>query len=1128
MAINRDKVFNDAMKLLAAGKFDKGIAELQKLVADDPKDVRTLLKIAETWHVKMGRRKEALETYDRAANLYTEQGFFLKAVAVFKQMLSVDATNPDMHLRLAELYQQMGYSSQCLLHYQQVVVLYEQQGRSKDTLGILKRMVDLDPENLQSRIKVAELFHQQGMVTEAITEMRQAFELLKNQQRFDDAVRVGEKVCAWDPNAVDVAKELGSIYMQRGDAKSALAKLQVCFRLTPRDLEVLNLIAGAFLALDQTTKSVSVYKEMARIYESNNDDARARSYWERVLEFSPGDDDAELALGRRQATVLAPSASTIATAGPTAPPVSRMSPEDDQLSRLMTETDVYVKYGLRDKAIEHLDKIFSLRPEYLPGLEKLRQLQNQTNQKAAAVETLRLMVKKGEEAGHAKLAEWKAELSRAGPAVAAKPAPVVAAKKPTSFSDEGEVILVDEDVPAPRPAPRAPINEDELATAARGRHPTGNLLASAPSFVSTAAVRGGRPAALDALDEPLEASPQRSNSPPVSRAPAPLPPDEHFDDFEAPTVMASSLPVSSVPRLPSFGDGQMAGLGGLPGLGLGMPPPKRTAPFAPAAAPPEVILDEPAEDAEIDADAVVRAALAMSAPAMPPLPPDSGLPGLAPPLGSEEGLPADELVLEQEDVDSEHGVILDADDAGMLDALAAQAVQEAVDDRSGIEFGIKAPGTSPSPLAAPAPMGDEFDDFNANNTVAYPGPSWQQAPGTTGPTADDSLVETGSRPAPVSAVSDGFEDFNLPDDVKDQLEGDIDDAFDAVAPGFPPYEPDGFDALDSLATGTFERGTDNSSLGDVPSLGSMDADAIIEVPSLGSSSAPGAPVGSGDDFADDAGQMSAVRGLFVPERGFEDDPANTFFPDELAEAEFFIQQDLLDEAREILEPILEEIDDSERVKHMLARVAAKEAGEHEPPAPWEQRLIDEVAAEIDELAMPAEPQAAPGQISVAEVLSQFKRGIAETVPEDDAATHYDLGIAYREMGLLEDAIGEFEVAARAASRAPDALFLIGIVRLEQQRTADAHKAFDAAISSPAATPAQRAAAEYERGVLFADVENDGMNGLIAFKRSKQLGGSSPDLDRRIQTLIKAHGDVEVPPAAARSSSDGRQKNIDYV
>ncbi|HEY1097946.1 MAG TPA: tetratricopeptide repeat protein, partial [Myxococcota bacterium] len=376
---------------------------------------------------------------------------------------------------------------------------------------------------------------------------------------------------------------------------------------------------------------------------------------------------------------------------------------------------------------------------------------------------------------------------------------------------------------------------------------------------------------------------------------------------------------------------------------------------------------------------------------------------------------------------------------------------------------------------------------------------------------------TKSAPAPVVPAApldnDGFEDFNLPDDVAASLR-------DPSTPGFPPVEPDGFDALDPLATGTFGRDLP-SSLGDVPSLESMDADAVIEVSSQPSRPAA-APIGSDEDFpADDAGQMSAVRELFVPERGFEDDPANTFFPDELAEAEFFIQQDLLDEAREILEPILEEIEDSERVKHMLARVAAKEAGEPEPPAPWEQRLIDDVAAEIDELAAPPPPVSEPGQVSVEEVLSQFKRGIAETVPEDDAATHYDLGIAYREMGLLDDAVGEFEVAARAASRAPDALFLIGLVRLDQSRTAEALKAFDTAIDSPAATKAQRAAAEYQRGVVFADVVNDAKNGLIAFKRSKLLGGSAPDLERRIQTLITTHGDVEVPPG-------GRQKNIDYV
>ena len=37
----------------------------------------------------------------------------------------------------------------------------------------------------------------------------------------------------------------------------------------------------------------------------------------------------------------------------------------EQLSKLLTETDVYVKYGLHDKALEHLRKIFAVDPENL-------------------------------------------------------------------------------------------------------------------------------------------------------------------------------------------------------------------------------------------------------------------------------------------------------------------------------------------------------------------------------------------------------------------------------------------------------------------------------------------------------------------------------------------------------------------------------------------------------------------------------------------------------------------------------------------------------------------------------------------------------------------------------------------
>ena len=51
-------------------------------------------------------------------------------------------------------------------------------------------------------------------------------------------------------------------------------------------------------------------------------------------------------------------------------------------------------------------------------------------------------------------------------------------------------------------------------------------------------------------------------------------------------------------------------------------------------------------------------------------------------------------------------------------------------------------------------------------------------------------------------------------------------------------------------------------------------------------------------------------------------------------------------------------------------------------------------------------------LDVEQVFAQFKKGVEEQVDEADSDTHFDLGIAYKEMGLLDDAISEFQVAMR--------------------------------------------------------------------------------------------------------------------
>jgi tetratricopeptide (TPR) repeat protein len=55
----------------------------------------------------------------------------------------------------------------------------------------------------------------------------------------------------------------------------------------------------------------------------------------------------------------------------------------------------------------------------------------------------------------------------------------------------------------------------------------------------------------------------------------------------------------------------------------------------------------------------------------------------------------------------------------------------------------------------------------------------------------------------------------------------------------------------------------------------------------------------------------------------------------------------------------------------------------------------------------------------ADMLRKFKQGVAENVDAEDYQSHYDLAIAFREMGLLDEAISEFQKAlASPANRVP--------------------------------------------------------------------------------------------------------------
>jgi tetratricopeptide (TPR) repeat protein len=423
VATTKDKLIAGAQKLVEKGQFEKAIKEYLKVVQADDKDVRIWLKIGDLY-AKLGKKQEAAETYQKVAEFYSDQGFYLKAVAVYKQILKIEPRLVEVNQRLADLYKQLGLLSDAMQQYEAVAAFYHREGKTREALASLKQIVELDPETVANRIKLAELYSKESMAREAIDEFTKAAEQLKEQGRTDDYLKVAERLLFHSPDNRPVSKELARAYIEKGDPRRALPKLQICFKADPRDVEVLGLLAKAFEALDQRAKSVSVLKELARILGENGDRAARDEVHRKILQLAPNDPDAEAALGqaprsrpKSQSNVQAvkepqqplgaswpppapmeePPSSEFDDSKPTALPDSDelrdavktgggpiptahslpaiQQPSDEEaIGRILNETDVYIKYKLYAKAIEHVQRVFEHDAKHIEAREKLKAL----------------------------------------------------------------------------------------------------------------------------------------------------------------------------------------------------------------------------------------------------------------------------------------------------------------------------------------------------------------------------------------------------------------------------------------------------------------------------------------------------------------------------------------------------------------------------------------------------------------------------------------------------------------------------------------------------------------------------------------------------------------------------------
>ena len=220
MAFEKAKVLKAAEKFLSQGKINAAIKEYRQIVDHDADDLTTLNMLGDLY-ARAGKKEDAVVCFERIAEHYHAQEFNLKAIAMYKKIERLKSRDPIIAHKLAELYANQGLVVDARAQYLTVADAYTRLGDNRKALDILHKIADLDPNNTDIRLKLAEGYLKENMRREAASAFIQAADRLQHNAAHDKALDAYAKALQLIPDQIEALRGMLETHIVRGTADDA-------------------------------------------------------------------------------------------------------------------------------------------------------------------------------------------------------------------------------------------------------------------------------------------------------------------------------------------------------------------------------------------------------------------------------------------------------------------------------------------------------------------------------------------------------------------------------------------------------------------------------------------------------------------------------------------------------------------------------------------------------------------------------------------------------------------------------------------------------------------------------------------------------------------------------------------
>ena len=225
MAYNKSKFVEAAQKLLNQGKVAQAIAEYQNVLKFEPRDQVTLMTVGELY-IRQGETFQAIDYFERLAQIFVADGFLTKAIAVYKRIAKLAPEEIRPLEKLADLYVQQGVMSEARPLFLQLAEIHLKHNRQPEAVSLLKKLLLAEPDNLRIQVRLADLYQAMGQSKEATEAYVSAAQRALARGDQPECEKLADKALKIDPQNLAAVIVKARSYSARGNVTQAAELLE--------------------------------------------------------------------------------------------------------------------------------------------------------------------------------------------------------------------------------------------------------------------------------------------------------------------------------------------------------------------------------------------------------------------------------------------------------------------------------------------------------------------------------------------------------------------------------------------------------------------------------------------------------------------------------------------------------------------------------------------------------------------------------------------------------------------------------------------------------------------------------------------------------------------------------------